>query len=108
MTALWLRLRAELRHRWGGVLALGLVAGLAGAAVLTAAAGAHRTDTAYERMLAATRAPNFVVRTGTGIDTPFTTRDVERLPGVQTAAPVSRFYLTTQGPRATVAERAAV
>ena len=48
----WLALRADLRLRWRSLLGLALLLGLTGGAVLTAAAGAQRTDTAYPRLLA--------------------------------------------------------
>jgi hypothetical protein len=47
--------RTELRARWRALVALGLLAGLAGAAVLGALVVARRTSTAPERLLAATR-----------------------------------------------------
>lgn len=47
MTTVWLTLRAELRQRWRAPLSLALLLGLIGGAVLTAAAGARRTDTVY-------------------------------------------------------------
>lgn len=46
--------RALLRRRWPALIALGLVAGLAGATVTAAAAIARRTGTAYDRLAAAT------------------------------------------------------
>jgi ABC-type antimicrobial peptide transport system permease subunit len=51
MTTVWLALRADVRRRWPGLLALALLLGLIGGVVLTAAAGARRTDTAYQRLL---------------------------------------------------------
>jgi hypothetical protein len=51
MTAAWLTLRAQLRQRWPAMLGLVLLVGLVSGVVLTAAAGARRTDTAYPRML---------------------------------------------------------
>lgn len=53
--------RAEIRRRWRGAAAVGLVLGLGFAAVLAAAAGARRTDTAFPRMLAATGGAQFLV-----------------------------------------------
>ena len=47
----WLALRADLRLRWRAALGLALLLGLIGGVVLTAAAGARRTDTAYPRLL---------------------------------------------------------
>jgi hypothetical protein len=51
MAFTWLTLRAELRQRWRAMAGLALLLGLAGGVVLTAAAGAWRTGTAYTRML---------------------------------------------------------
>jgi hypothetical protein len=51
MGALRLTLRAELRRRWRPMLMLALLLGITGGVVLTAAAGAERTDTAYPRLL---------------------------------------------------------
>jgi hypothetical protein len=56
-----LRLRAELRNRWPSWLGLALIAGLAGAVVIAAAAGARRTDSAYTRFLAASRASDVAI-----------------------------------------------
>jgi hypothetical protein len=53
MAAVWLRLVAELRARWRGTLALVLLLGFVGSVVLAAAAGARRTSTAPDRLLAA-------------------------------------------------------
>jgi len=51
MTTVWLALRADMRRRWPALLSLALLLGLIGGVVLTAAAGARRTDTAYPRLL---------------------------------------------------------
>ncbi len=51
MGAVWLSVRAELRLRWRALAGLALLLGLIGGVVLTAAAGARRTDTAYPRLL---------------------------------------------------------
>jgi hypothetical protein len=48
-----MRLRSELRTRWRSWLGLALLIGLAGAAAVTAAAGARRTETAYPRFVQA-------------------------------------------------------
>jgi hypothetical protein len=53
MAATWLRFRTELRARWPGILALVLLLGLVGSVVLAAAAGARRTSTAPDRLVAA-------------------------------------------------------
>jgi len=73
-------LRAESRARWRAWLALALVVGLAGGVVLTAAAGAQRTGTAFTRLLQADRAADVVVvpnASGPGYD-----QALGRLPGV--------------------------
>jgi hypothetical protein len=51
MGSVWLSLRTDLRARWRALAGLALLLGLIGGVVLTAAAGAGRTDTAYPRML---------------------------------------------------------
>lgn len=49
MAAVWMRLRSELRSRWGAWLALALIFGLASGAAIAAIAGARRTYSAYPR-----------------------------------------------------------
>ena len=51
MATVWLVLRADVRRRWRALLSLALILGVAGGVVLTAAAGARRTDTSYQRLL---------------------------------------------------------
>jgi ABC-type lipoprotein release transport system permease subunit len=58
VAAIWLRFRREFRSRWRGWLVVALLAGVAGGAVLTAAAGARRTHSALERHLVAYRFPD--------------------------------------------------
>ena len=53
MAATWLRFRTEPRARWRGTLALVLLLGFVGSVVLAAAAGARRTATAPDRLVAA-------------------------------------------------------
>ena len=53
--------RAHLRRRWLTLIALGLLAGIVGATVTAALVAARRTDTAYDRMLAAAHPPDAVV-----------------------------------------------
>ncbi len=52
MGSVLLVFRAGSHRRWRGWLSLALLLGVMGGAVLTAAAGARRTDTAYPRLLA--------------------------------------------------------
>jgi len=61
MSAVWMRVRNEIGSRWRSLVGLGLLAGLLGGVVMTAAAGARRTDSAYERFLADARAPEVSV-----------------------------------------------
>ncbi|CAN5604861.1 hypothetical protein BH18ACT1_BH18ACT1_07090 [soil metagenome] len=56
MTAVWWRTRAELRRRWAPTLLLVLLVGVVGSGVLSAVAGARRTSSAPERLVAATGA----------------------------------------------------
>ena len=51
MDTLWLALHSDLRRKWRALVSLTLLLSLAGGVVLTAAAGARRTDTAYQRLL---------------------------------------------------------
>src|SRR2546428_10391980 len=51
MSAVWMRMRSELRSRWRAWLGLALLFGLFGGAIIAAAAGARRTDSAYPRFL---------------------------------------------------------
>lgn len=55
MSAVWMRLRAELRGRWRAWLGLATLIGLSGGLVLACAAGARRTDSAFDRFLVAQR-----------------------------------------------------
>jgi len=61
MTAVWARVRAELRAKWRSMVVLALVVGIAGGAALTAFAGARRTSTAVGRFLAYARSPDLGV-----------------------------------------------
>lgn len=51
MSAVRMLVRGELRARWRGWLGLALLLGVAGGAVIAVAAGARRTETAYDRFL---------------------------------------------------------
>jgi hypothetical protein len=87
MTAVWARGRAELRSRWRSWLALAILLGLAGGVVLALVAGARRTDTAYDRLLAAERPADLEVQVGdladAGVPEPLAALDrLGRLPGV--------------------------
>jgi ABC-type lipoprotein release transport system permease subunit len=99
MTAVWYRFRAELRMRWRGWLALALIAGIAGGAVLALAAGARRSDTAYRRFLRAQDAYDVLVSLSTANfgappDEVFDPDEVARLPQVAEAAPTGFFFVS--------------
>src|SRR4051812_10608551 len=51
MAAVWMAARTQLRRRWGATIALVLLVGLTGGAVLAAVAGASRTDSAMKRFV---------------------------------------------------------
>jgi ABC-type lipoprotein release transport system permease subunit len=61
MTGVWLFMRAEARRRWRAWLSLALIVGVFAGGVVTAAAGALRTDSAYARFLGWSRAPDAIV-----------------------------------------------
>ena len=61
MTGVWLFMRAEARRRWRAWLSLALIVGVFAGGVVTAAAGALRTGSAYARFLDWSRAPDAVV-----------------------------------------------
>jgi ABC-type lipoprotein release transport system permease subunit len=56
MKPVWYRFRVELRTRWRAWLGLALLVGFAAGLVIAAAAGARRTDSAYDRFLRSQRA----------------------------------------------------
>ena len=81
------RLRAELRARWKAWGGVALLIGLAGGAVLTTAAGARRTDTAYARYLRSTKAADVLVSAAnTGLTGYYDA--VAHLPGVAASGAV--------------------
>src|SRR5215470_5891383 len=99
MGAVWLRLRAELRHQWRGWLALAVLLGVIGGIALTAAAGARRTDTAYPRFLRQSNAADLLVSpTLSGFRGYF--RAVARLPQVSSLATAMFLQMSRPGPHA--------
>jgi len=99
MGAVWLRLRAELRHQWRVWLALAVLLGVIGGIALTAAAGARRTDTAYPRFLRASHAAQLAVfpaRSGFG----GYFRAVARLPEASSSASAAFLQMSLPGPGA--------
>ena len=71
MAAVWALVRARLRARRRALVGLALLVGVASGAVMAAAIGARRTDTAYTRLLAATRADDAEVEYGDFDGPPF-------------------------------------
>jgi ABC-type lipoprotein release transport system permease subunit len=61
VTAIWLFLRSESRRRWRAWLSLALIVGIFTGGVVTAAAGARRTGSAYARFLTWSKAPDALV-----------------------------------------------
>ena len=99
MGAVWLRLRAELRHQWRVWLALAMLLGVIGGIALTAAAGARRTDTAYPRFLRASHAAQLAVFPAlSGFGGYF--RAVARLPQVSSSASAAFLQMSRPGPGA--------
>lgn len=79
----WVLARAWLRARWRALLGLALLVGVASGAVMVAAIGARRTETAYPRLLDATRAEDVHVNVGGyGEEHPNFLRDLQRPPQV--------------------------
>jgi FtsX-like permease family/MacB-like periplasmic core domain len=64
LTVAWVFLRAELRRRWRAWLSVALLAAAFAGVVTAAAAGARRTDSAYPRLLAWSKAPHMLVGSG--------------------------------------------
>ena len=87
MTALaWVLVR-QLRSRWRSWAVLAVLVGLAGAVVLTATAGARRTDSAYGRFLDSIHAADVLVSpNNTGFGGYYGA--LAKLPGAETVAPV--------------------
>jgi ABC-type lipoprotein release transport system permease subunit len=87
VTAVALRLRAELRTRWRAWTALAVLLGVAAGLVVGAAAGARRTDSAYGRFLVAQNAFDVIVGNypdpGAAV---FDPAAIERLPQVAESA----------------------
>jgi putative ABC transport system permease protein len=96
MAAAWLALRAGLRSRWRPLLALALLLGVAGGVVLTAAAGARRTDTAYPRLLRSANAAQLLV-IGSQYSPPGYFAGLRRLPQVASLSEASLYDVVLPG-----------
>ena len=99
MPAIVMRLRTEIRSHFVATVALVLLIGVAGGAVLATAAGAGRTDTAFPRFLEASHAGQVLISPqATGLKGFYA--DIGRLPEVErtgAAAGVFLFYLSPSG-----------
>jgi FtsX-like permease family len=82
MATVWLRLRADVRARWRALAGLALLLGIIGGVVLTAAAGARRTDTAYPRLLQSASAAQVDILPESNRPTPGYDAALARLPQV--------------------------
>ena len=108
MTSIWLLLRVDARRRWRALLSLTLLLGVVGGVVLTAAAGARRTDTAYPRLLAwANAAQVDLIPEGTGM-TPAGTAssgfyaDLRKLPQIATMDTGALYEMVVPGSASSV------
>src|SRR6185437_3614562 len=88
MFAVALLVAHKLRAGWRAWAALAVIVAIAGGAVLAAAAGASRTDTAYPRFLAQSNASDLLVAPVNSGDLAFD-RAVGTLPGAAAAAPIA-------------------
>jgi hypothetical protein len=95
MGSMWLALRADLRRRWRAMAGLALLLGLVGGVVLTAAAGARRTETAYPRLLQWSNAS----QVGLVSDrSPLLYQRLRRLPQVRSIAVYGYYSTVLPGP----------
>ena len=98
ISALGLMARHDLRRRWLVVLVTGVLAGLLGGIGLACLAGARRTDTLFERHVAASRGSDLEIDPGS--PSPEADRAIHDLPGVTDAsywAVIGAFVLDDQG-----------
>jgi len=61
MRAAWLLSRYELRRRWPSLLLLAVLIAVTGGVTLTAAAGARRTSSSYNRFIATSKDQDAIV-----------------------------------------------
>jgi hypothetical protein len=102
MRAARYRLRLELRTGWRACVALGVVVGIVGGAVLALAAGSRRTDSAYRRFVKAQNAFDVVVTVDTyAFDSrgprPISVEQIRKLPHVADVAEANSFFVIDFG-----------
>ena len=89
----WVWSRCQWRRRRGGALAATLLFALAVGIVLTAVAGARRTQTAYPRMVEAVDASDILANPDLGTETALDFDAVEALPGVETMGVAAGMFV---------------
>jgi hypothetical protein len=98
MAAVWALVRARLRERRRALVGLALLVGVASGAVMAAAIGARRTDTAYDRLLRVTRADDAEVEVGGYKDYQSLIDRLRRLPQVADLGVESQALLAPARP----------
>ena len=93
MTAIFYRLRADLRHGWRSLVVVALLVAVSGGAALAALAAARRTDTAFARMRAATNAWDITINPNNGSESRLTMAELQALPGVERIGRASGIIL---------------
>src|SRR6266550_1850057 len=95
MTAVWAKVRSDLRSSLGASIVLVLVVGVAGGMALGAAGAARRTQTTFTRFRAATNASDLLVSpSGAGLGPGGFDESVARLPGVAASGLISGILLS--------------
>ena len=94
MSAVWMRVRSELRARRRATLGLALVVGVVSGAAIAAAAGARRTDSAYPRFLARYGFFHADVSAGDSSQPDQIFDEIARLPQVRATSRASLFNAT--------------
>ncbi len=89
------RLRATLRRRWGGYLALALLIGLVGGVALASLTAARRTYASYPAFLASTNPSDLFVLPQTSTSVPGLVDKLARLPHVRSAEEGEQFDAAT-------------
>lgn len=87
MGAVWTRARSDLRRHIRSAIAMSVLIGVTSTVALTAASGAHRTDTAYDRFRAAFDSPDVTIFSCRGtlaaLAPPVDFTELARLPEVE-------------------------
>ena len=96
------RLRATLRRRWGGYLALTLLVGLVGGVALGSLTAARRTYASYPAFLASTNPSDLFVLPQTSSPEPGLVNRLARLPHVRSAEEGEQINAATLTPRGKV------